>query len=408
MNWHRLSRRAWRPWLAWADQAADVSGDPGPVEVRQVSSRRDLNQFIRLPWRIYPDDPHWVPPLLVAEKEFLDASKHPFHLHAEVTQFLALRGGRPVGRILVSDDPHYNQQHEANQGCFGMFECLDDRPAAHALLQAAADWLRARGRTGLMGPIDYSTNYPCGLLIDGFDTPPRIMMNHDRPYYAGLLESWGLVKAKDLFSWWFTDPHDMVAKWRRRAERLAERSKIRVRPFRRDNFEADVERCRTVYNAAGKENWGFVKLSDAEFRYLAKQLAALAIPDLVLLAEVDGEPVGFSITLPDLNEAIHPLNGRLTTLGIPIGLARLLYRKRHVKTARMVVLDVVENYRRRGISELLILRTLDYGKNTIGYTGAELSWTLEDNYVINRMVEAVGAKRYKTYRIYEKQLNEPG
>jgi len=375
-----------------------------PVEVRQVTTRRDLDRFIKMPWSIYAGDPHWVPPLLVEAKEFLNPKKHPFYCHGTAATFLATRAGRIVGRIMASDDPNYNVEHHSNVGCFGLFESIDDATVAHRLLDAAADWLRARGRTGMLGPINYSTNYPLGLLVDGFDTPPRVMMNHNPPYYAGLLESWGLAKTKDLYCWWFVDPHDMVQKWTERATRIAARTGVRVRPFRVDDFEAEVERCRQVYNHSQLENWGFVRLTDAEFRYFAKQMARLAIPELVLLAEVDERPVGFSITLPDVNEAIAPLGGRLTTLGLPIGALRLVYRMRRVKTARMLVLNLLEGYRRRGISELLILRTLDYGKNTIGFTGAELSWTLEDNYLINRTIEAVGGRRYKTYRVYERGI----
>jgi GNAT superfamily N-acetyltransferase len=381
-------------------EAADA-----PLEIRQVRSREDLDRFCKVPWLIYAEDPQWVPPLLIDVKEFLNRGKHPFYLHGEAAQFLASRSGIPVGRILVSDDPRYNQQHGSNVGCFGMFESIQDHQVAHALLGAAADWLRCRGRSVMRGPIDYSISYPCGLLIEGFETPPRVLMNHHRPYYAGLLESWGLAKAKDLHSWWFLDPYDMVEKWRRRAERLVRRGEVTVRPFRTDDFEAEVCRCRDVYNEAWRESWGFVDLTDAELRYLARRLDRLAMADLVLLAEVDARPVGFSITLPDINEAIRPLNGRLTNFGLPINLLRLAYRSRHIKTARMAVLGLLPEYRRRGIAELLILRTLDYGKNTIGYTGAELGWTLEDNHLINRTLEAVGARRYKTYRIYEKQLD---
>jgi GNAT superfamily N-acetyltransferase len=229
-------------------------------------------------------------------------------------------------------------------------------------------------------------------------------MNHHRLYYAGLLESWGLQKGRDLYAWWFTDPLDLVSKWKKRAERLARRGGITIRPFRTNDFAAEVKRCQAVYNATMGDLWGFATLTEAEFQFLAERLEKLAIAEQVLLAEVDGQTVGFSITLPDLNEAIRPLNGRLTRFGLPLGLLRLLRGKRHIKTARMVVLDVLKDYRRRGIAELLILRTLDYGKNVIGYTGAELSWTFEDNDSVNRTIEAVGGRRYKTYRVYEKTL----
>jgi GNAT superfamily N-acetyltransferase len=391
--------------LRKADNAQSlVPVSQAPLEVRMVQNGRDLDRFIQLPWRIYAEDPQWVPPLIQEVKDFLNPRKHPFFQHGAAAQFIAVRGDETLGRILVSDDPLYNEQNNKNVGCFGMFECLDDRAAAQSLLDAASDWLRARGRTSIRGPIDYSINYPCGLLIDGFDTPPRFMMNHNRPYYVGLLESCGLQKAIDLYAWWFTDPLNLLSRWKEKAERLGRRGGITIRPFRTHDFVAEVNRCQTVYNLAMKDLWGFVKLTDAEFQFFAKKLKQMAMAEQVLLAEVAGEVVGFSITVPDVNEAIGPLNGRLMRYGLPIGLMQFLRHKRHIKTARMVVLDVLEKYRRRGIAELLILRTLDYGKNVVGYTGAELGWTQENNIAVNRTIEAVGARRYKTFRLYETNL----
>lgn len=380
------------------------SGKTQALAIRQVCSGRDRTRFARVPAPIYADDPNWISPLFMEIKTFLNPRKHPFYQHGKGAAFIAYRGKTPVGRILVGDDPIYNELHGTNVGTFGMFESIQDEEVASELLNTAADWVKAQGRTSIMGPIDFSTNYPVGLLIDGFDTPPRVMMNHHRPYYADLLESWGLRKTKDLYCWWFTDPNDMITKWAKRAERIAKRSGVVVRPFRPDDFKNEVERCRSIYNAARTANWGFSQLTEAEFNHMAKQLARLAVPELTLLAEVDDKPVGFSITMPDVNEAIKPLHGRLTTFGLPIGLFRFLYRMPRAKTARMLVLDLLEQYRRRGISELLILKTLDYGKNVIGFTGAELSWTLEDNDLVNRIIERVGAEHYKTYRIYEKSL----
>jgi GNAT superfamily N-acetyltransferase len=376
----------------------------GRAEIRPVQTRSDLREFICVPWTIYKDDPHWVPPLIIDVKEFLDRRKHPFYLHGDAAQFIALRNGQAVGRIMASEDPTYNARFATNLGCFGMFECVDDRQTAHALLDTAAGWLRQRGRTEIMGPIDYSINYPCGLLVDGFDTPPRVMMNHNPIYYVGLLESWGLTKEHDLYAWWFMDKLDLVERWRDRVEKIIRRSRVTIRHFNNDDFESEIVRCREVYNSAMSNLWGFVKLSDAEFRHLAKRLRRIAQAEQVLLAEVEGQPVGFSLTLPDINEAIRPLNGRLTRYGLPIGLWRLARGMRRIKTARMVILDVLEGYRRRGIAEALILRTLDYGKNVLHYTGAELSWTLEDNPAINHTIESVGGQRYKTYRIYRKSI----
>lgn len=386
----------------WAAQSAGIA--PTPVTIREMYGRRDANAFVRFPWRVYADDPQWVPPLLVERKAFIDPHRHPFYQHGAAAKLLAWRRGEVVGRILVSDDPRYNAQHGANAGCFGMFESIDDRQVAHALLEAAAAWLRGRGRTQILGPIDYSTNYGCGLLVEGFDTPPRVLMNHNPPYYAPLLESWGLAKAKDLYSWWFDDSFDMLQVWRERAEHLARRGRVRVRSFRVDDLQNEVRRCKAVYNQAWRQNWGFVQMTDAEFDYLVGDLVRLARPELLVLAEVDDRTVGFSMTLPDFNEAIRPLRGRLTHWGLPLGWLRFRRNCHSIKTARMLTLGVIDGYRRRGIAELLILHTLDYGKNTAGFTGAELGWTLEDNESINRTIRAVGGWRYKTYRIYEKAI----
>ena len=376
-----------------ASRAADVS-------VREVLTRRDRDTFLRFPWRIYAGDRCWTPPLLVERKEFIDPKRHPFYRHGAATLLLAWRGNQPVGRILVSDDPRYNAEHGSNLGAFGMFEAIDDVVVARALISAAKGWLRARGRSAMIGPVDYSTNYTCGLLIDGFDTPPRLMMNHNPPYYERLLVECGLLKAKDLYSWWFDDPFNMLAKWRRRADRLADRGVV-IRTFRRRDIHSEVMRCKHIYNEAWQKNWGFVRMSEREFDHYGRLLAQIAAPELLLLAEIHGEPVGFSLTLPDLNEAIAPLNGRLTKWGLPIGLIKMMRNLKRVKTCRLVTFGILEPYRRRGIAELMILRTLDHGKNILGYTGAELGWTLEDNDQINRPISEVGGRRYKTYRIYE-------
>jgi GNAT superfamily N-acetyltransferase len=374
------------------------------VRICQAQGRRLREAFVRFPWKVYATDPHWVPPLLMERREFINPKRHPFYLHGAAEPLLAFRGDQVVGRVLVSDDPNFNREHQANVGCFGMFECIDDVHVARALLDASADWLRSRGRSLMRGPIDYSLNYACGLLVDGFDHPPRLMMGHNPPYYERLLTACGLVKAKDLFAWWFDDSNDMLAVWGRRAERLAARGRVQIRPLDFARLGEEIERCKAVYNAAWVRNWGFVKMTDAEFHHLAKHLKVIAMPELLLLAEVDGEPVGFSMTLPDLNEAIRPLNGRIFRWGLPVGLVQLYRNRRRVRTGRLMALGILEAYRRRGVAELLILRTLEYGKHQAGFTGAELSWTLEDNDLINRTIEAVGGHRYKTYRIFERGI----
>lgn len=391
------SLRATAPW------PMEIAPRP-TVVVEQVRTRAQRKEFVDFPHQLYANDPNWCPPLKMEAHASINPNKHPFYKHGTAVQFLARRDGKVVGRILVSDDPNYNAEHDANVGCFGMFETINDPEVARTLLNAAARWLRGRGRTSIIGPIDYSTNNPAGLLVEGFDMPQRVMMNHNPPYYAELLEGWGLKKAKDMYAWWFEGENALLDDWTKRAERIAGRGGITIRPVRFEDFNAEVARCMQVYNQTWEKTWGFVQMTPEEFRQMAKGLQQIAVPELVLLAEVAGQPVGFCVTLPDVNEAIRPTGGRLTKWGLPIGLFKLLRGMKRIKTARMAVLGVLPGYRKRGIAELMILRSFQHGKKKLGYTGAELGWTLEDNEMINRTVESVGARRYKRYRIYERTI----
>lgn len=373
-------------------------------QIVEVASRRDREDFLWFPWQIYQADPVWVPPLIAERRDFINPRKHPFYRHGAATTFLARRDGKPVGRILVSDDPNYNREQGANAGCFGMFEAINDPAVAYALLDAASDWLRARGRTQILGPIDYSTNYTCGLLVDGFDTPPRVLMNHNPPWYLGLLESWGLTKAKDLYSFWFTDELKLQTRWLRLAERFAKRGNVTIRPFRLNDATKDIENCKRIYNDAWKQNWGFVRMTDAEFAEFAHGLMDWMPPELVLLAEVDGKIAGLAMTLPDFHEAMKPLNGRIFRWGLPLGLWEFKRNCKKIRTGRLIALGVLDEYRRRGITELLILNTLINGTRYGKFEAAELGWTLEDNDLINRAIESSGGKHYKTYRILERSL----
>lgn len=375
------------------------------TKITPVCTRKDLADFIALPKRLHSADKHWVAPLDLQVKQFLDRS-HPFYRHGEAKAFVARRDGKAVGRILVSDDSNYNKAHGSNVGCFGMIETNNDVRTMRKLIDGVTQWLQNRGRSELLGPIDYSTNYPTGLLVEGYDTPPSVMMNHQPEHYQYLLEACGLRKAKDLYAWWFDSENRMDENWQRRVERLTSRYHVTVRSISFKNFDTEIERCKTIYNESFETNWGFVKMTDAEFDHLAKEIKQMATPDLIQIAEVDGQPVGLSLAMPNFNEAVAPLGGRLTTAGIPVGLARLLYRMRRVKTGRLAVLGVLPGYRRRGVAEALIQQTFQNGFGKLGYTGAELGWTLEDNVLVNRMIERVGGQKYKTYRIYQKQFDQ--
>ena len=376
------------------------------IEASPVSSRKERNAFIKFPWRIYRNDPAWVPPLILERKAFLDRKRHPFYQHGDAALFLARQNGEIVGRIMASDDPNYNSLHQSNAGCFGLFECIDNREVAAALFEAASNWLCARGRSAIMGPIDYSTNYVCGLLIDGFEHPPTLLTSHNPRYYPPLIESCGFSKAKDWYAWWFSEFPEAAERLRKVATARAGRHGVTIRPVNLRKIEDESRLLRTIYNQAWEKNWGFVPFTPAEFDHLAREMKPLIVPQGTLLAEVGDEPVGFVIAVPDINVALRHINGRLTRFGFPIGLIKLLYYKTKIRTGRLVALGVVEKYRRAGIAETLVLRLMDEAFKR-GFTG-ELSMTLEDNFMINRFIEALGAARYKTYRIYSRRLDNTG
>jgi len=374
------------------------------IEITQVASKAERDVFIKFPWRIYKGDPAWVPPLLLERKEFLDQKKHPFFEHGAAALFLARSGGKIVGRIMASDDPNYNAFHRSSVGCFGLFECVNDPAVAAALFEAATNWLRARGRDEIMGPIDYSTNYVCGLLVEGFDFPPTLLTAHNPPYYPALIEGLGFNKVIDFYAWWFSEPARAATRLRRLAASLRKRDAATIRQGNLNNFRAEAGRLREIYNDAWKENWGFVPFTEKEFEFMAKELKQLVVPEFTLIAEVGDEPVGFILCVPDINVAFRKINGRLTSYGLPIGLAKLLYHKSRIRTARLIALGVKPKYRRGGIAEMLVLRIIEDAMIKRGFTG-ELSMTLEDNHLINRFLAAIGAKKYKTYRIYRRRIN---
>ncbi len=372
------------------------------VEISQVHDQKEKNAFIKFPWRIYRDDPAWVPPLILERKEFLDREKHPFYKHGDAALFLARRDGEIVGRIMASDDPNYNALHETNVGCFGLFESINDKEVAGALFAAAEEWLRAKGRTEAMGPVDYSTNYVCALLIDGFQHPPTLLTSHNPPYYADLIEAHGFVKAKDWYAWWFAEYPEAAARLRKIALARSAKHQVKVRPINVKKLDDEGQKIRAVYNQAWEKNWGFVPFTEVEADHMAKELKPILVPPTTLIAEIGDEPVGFVIGVPDINVALRHINGRLFPYGLPIGLIKLLYYRTKIRTGRLIALGVVEKHRRSGIAETLVLHVMEEAFRR-GFAG-ELSMTLEDNVMVNRFIEAVGASRYKTFRIYQRSL----
>ena len=373
------------------------------IRISEVTTRRERNAFIRFPWKVYAGDPAWVPPLLIERKAFLDRKRHPFYRHGDAALFLARKNGEIVGRIMASDDPNYNSLHGANAGCFGLFECIDDREVAVTLLDRAADWVRKKGRTEIMGPIDYSTNYTCGLLVRGFEHPPTLLTTHNPPYYEGLIDNCGFGKVIDFFAWWFADPSAATARLRKMAARLEPRARFTIRRGNLRNLQVEAANFVRIYNEAWQHNWGFVPFTKGEFDHMASEMKPLVRDDFTAVAEIDGEAIGFALALPDINVALKKIGGRLTTFGIPIGLARLLYYKSRIRQARYIAMGVRPQFRRLGVAEMMVLRLMEAGMVKCGFQ-AELSMTLENNVMINRFIESIGAHRYKTYRIYSKSI----
>ncbi|KFE70143.1 hypothetical protein [Hyalangium minutum] len=388
---------------AESSSATTLPPVPSDVTVKPVRTSADKTAFIRMVYPIYQGDPNWVPPLEMERNDFLDRKKNPFFEFGEVELFLALRGGQVVGRIAAVRDPHYNEFHGTNEGFFGLFECINDAGVARALFDAASQWLRAQGFVKILGPMNFSTNHEVGLLVDGFDRTPAIMTTYNPPYYGALIEANGFTKAKDLWSFELSSSVQPPEKVARIAEKIRQREGVTVRSVDLKNFEAEVRLIKTIYNAAWEKNWGFVPMTDREFDHLARDMKQIVRSELLLIAEVKGEPVAFSMTIPDANEALKEAKGRLTTFGLPIGLVKMLLAARKIRRLRLITLGIKEGYRRRGLDAILYLDTLRTA-HQLGYEGGEISWTLEDNHLVNRAIESMGGKRSKTHRVYERAL----
>lgn len=390
---------------------------PGPLEVRPVQSRADKKAFVELPWKIYRRDPNWVPPLLSMAYEVLDTDRHPFYEFASLALFTAWRGDRIVGRIGAIDNPRHNETHQDKVGFFGFFEAENDPEAVWALFDAASSWLRERGKDAIRGPANPSVNDEYGLLVEGFDSPPVIMMPYNPPYYVELIEGYGFEKAMDLWAWYvpteiFGGPKadKLPDKLVRVAGAVRKRYGYRARAVNMGDWENELAKIKAVYRKAWEKNWGAVALTDHEFAHIADGLKQMADPDLVFIVEDrEGNVAGISVSLPDLNQALLKAYPRP---GVPefITLLKLLWHwkvRRCVDGLRVMLLGVLEPYRGRGVDALLIYETALAGLKK-GYRWGEMSWILETNDMMNRGIELMQAHVYKTYRIYEKKLESNG
>ena len=376
-------------------QAARVSSE---VIVSPVRSRRERNQFVDLPWKLYRDDPNWVPPLRANQRELLGYKKNPFHEHAEVETFLALRAGEVVGRVAAILNHAHNDFHNERRGFFGFFESIDDQEVADSLFDTVREWFAQRDIHDLRGPANPSLLHECGLLIEGFDSPPVFMMTYNPPYYARLIEGWGYRKTHDLLA--FIGRAQQIPETRERLAALVagsqERLNTRIRPLDKSRFVEELESFLEMWNRSLYAMWGFVPVSKAEVRHMAASLKWLLIPELVFMAEADGQTVGCVIAIPDYNPMIKKIDGRL----LPFGFLRLMWYKRHVKRLRLIAINILPEYQRWGLGLVLLDHLVPKGLQ-MGIEECEYSWVSEANTLARKGLIKGGAKHYKTYRMYD-------
>jgi GNAT superfamily N-acetyltransferase len=383
-------------------EARAGAGAPA-VEVRPVRSRSELRAFIRLPWRIYNGVANWVPPLLSERKRHLDKRRNPFFEHAEAEYFLAWRGQEPVGRITAQVDDRLNEFQGNRWGLFGFFESERDAATARALLDAAEGWLRDRDRDRILGPLDFSTNHETGLLVEGHERAPQILENWHHPYYRDLIEGEGFRKAMDLYKWEImeADRAERLPVIDALADQLEPEHGIRLRRMRKRHFNAEVRAFMDVYNRAWSHNWGFVPLTDAELDHLAKELKPVLDEDFACVAETaDGEVAGVSLSLPDYNQVLAKLNGRL----LPLGWIAALRGRKRIDEIRVFALGVKPEFQHTGVAAALYRDVWDAcGRR--GIDRAETGWILEVNEPMNRAMEALTGRIVKRYRIYERLID---
>lgn len=377
----------------------------GRLTIEKVEGKAALDRFIRVPWRIFRDDPHWVPPLMIERRGHLDPSRNPFFDHAQVGLWLACRDGQVVGRISAQIDQNYLAHHHDDTGQFGFLDAEDDAETFRALTETAEDWLREKGIRRVMGPFSLSINDESGLLIEGFDSPPFVMMGHALPYYRTHLEHQGYRKAQDLIVYGYDPFEPLDPKIEKLLTRIKRDPEVHIRTLDKSRYDDDIRIVLDIFNDAWSDNWGFVPFTERELLHVAKELKPLIRSELVIIVEIADEPVAMAVAFPNLNEAIADLNGSL----LPFGWLKLLWRLKvtKLKSTRLALMGVVKKYRNTVLGSGLgfaVIGEIRANSQTLGITSAELGWVLEDNPHMSRMIETVGGTRGKLYRVYEKDL----
>jgi GNAT superfamily N-acetyltransferase len=368
------------------------------ITVQPVSGSGGTRKFIKLQWKFYDGDRNWVPPLLMDRKKLLSTKKNPFFLHSEMQLFIAERNGEAVGRIAAIVNRNHNEVHHDKVGFFGFFECINAQDVADALFDAAANWLRTKGMDTMRGPMNPSVNDEIGMLIEGFERPPVLLMTYNPRYYPLLVEGHGFRKAKDLYAYLLRHDDVLTPKLERGQKLVRDRFGVSIRNLNFKDLERETVLLKDLYNRIWEANWGAVAMTDAEFDFLAKDLSKSVgkFKDLVFVLEKNGEPIGFTLSLPDLNQALlHNKSGGLLT-----AVYHIMTRTKHIDLCRIVVLGVLPHYRGKGLDAVMYYEVLTRAAAHGIFLG-EASWVLEDNEMMNRGAKLMNAERYKTYRIYD-------
>jgi GNAT superfamily N-acetyltransferase len=372
------------------------------VTIREITFEKGIHEFINFPHDLYQGDPNYVPEIFIGQKDMMNPAKYPFHQYGKVKYFLAEKNGKVVGRIAAIQNNNYNRHHQCKVGFFGFFDFIEDQEVVHALLDKAKQFATENGNEYLMGPTNFTTNETAGTLVEGFNEPPKIMMTYNKPYYGSMIESYGLKKEMDLYAYMiYTDK--VSEKSLKLADALESRLKTRgitIRNVNLKDINAEAKRIQKIYNEAWEENWGFVPFTDAEFEYLKNDLKMLLDPAFAYIAEKDGEPIGFGLTLPNINEVlIKNSRGKL----FPFGIFRLLFGKKKTKTVRILALGVRAEYRKAGIEAVFFAKNIAEAKKR-NLIGGEASWILESNEPMRAAAEHLNGEKYKTYRLYKTKI----
>jgi hypothetical protein len=370
------------------------------MEIIKVDSKKLLNQFIKFPFKLYKDDPYWVAPLIMDQKNFFNEKKNPFFEHSEAQLFLLLKQGQIVGRISAHTNTMHNKTHKDKIGFFGFFECIDDQEIADKLFDTARDWLRNKGMDTMRGPANFSVNDECGLLVDPFDSSPMLLMTYNPEYYLKLYENYGLKKEMDLYAY-HVEVKQPPERLSRLSRKIENRGNFVVRALsskNRKKLRSDIEKIYRLYEEAWKDNWGYVPCSSREFDMIVDKLMPIIRPEFVYLAEIDGKAVGMSVTLPDYNFILKKVRGRL----FPFGWLKLLLNLNKIPNLRVPIMGVLDEYKNRGIDVVFYCKSFETAashKNP--YKDAEFSWVLETNTMMNKIAKTLTADIYKTYRMFD-------